>query len=115
MGEAGQGRMGPHRQKKLGREDLGAFRNRVSLQADGQQMSMTMALARMLAALLKGGALGPCNLQPKRGPAGPQGRRGGALEPPALKPAATRAPSRGGSARVFVRGSGRGQPRLQPG
>ncbi|GAP35449.1 alpha-ketoglutarate dehydrogenase [Ideonella sakaiensis] len=118
MGEAGQGRMTTHQQKKLGREDLLAFRDRFrlplsdeqvarldffrppddspemrhlrarraalggplpqrsargdalrvpplaawgsfALQADGKEMSTTMAFVRLLTALLKDPALGP--------------------------------------------------------
>ncbi len=118
MGEAGQGRMTTHQQKKLGDEDLIAFRNRFNLpltdeqacrldffkpaddspemrhllerraalggaiparradtavvavpplaryagfalQADGKEMSTTMAFVRLLGALLKDEALGP--------------------------------------------------------
>ncbi|MCA0244535.1 MAG: alpha-ketoglutarate dehydrogenase [Proteobacteria bacterium] len=118
MGQAGQGRMTTHQQKKLEREDLIAFRNRFALplsdeqaaalafvkpaddsaemrylrqrraalggslparraraealpvpeieryagfalQADGKEMSTTMAFVRMLTALLKDAALGP--------------------------------------------------------
>jgi pyruvate dehydrogenase E1 component len=118
MGEAGQGRMTTHQQKKLERNDLVAFRNRFSLplddeaaaslafhkpaddsaemrylrarrealggplparrssapplvvpqpsvyaafalQAEGKEMSTTMAFVRMLTALLKDAALGP--------------------------------------------------------
>ncbi|WP_395703580.1 alpha-ketoglutarate dehydrogenase [Aquabacterium sp.] len=118
MGDAGQGRMTTHQQKKLEREDLIAFRNRFDLplsdeqaatlafykpaddspemrylharraalggalparrtqaapvpvpalegygrfatQAEGKEMSTTMAFVRMLTALLKDGALGP--------------------------------------------------------
>jgi pyruvate dehydrogenase E1 component len=118
MGEAGQGRMTTHQQKKLEREDLIAFRNRFQLplsddqaanlefyrpaddsaemrylrehraalggslparrpqaapvavpalsrygefatQADGKEMSTTMAFVRMLTGLLKDGTLGP--------------------------------------------------------
>lgn len=75
MGKAGQGRMSLHRQKKLDREDLVAFRKRVALQADGQEMKMTMVLVRMLTALPKDGALGPRNLQPTHAPEGPAGGR----------------------------------------
>jgi len=118
MGEAGQGRMATHQQKKLGDDDLIAFRNRFhlpltdeqatrlefvkpaddspemrylrerrealggcvpvrrteaavvpvppierqatfALQADGKEMSTTMAFVRILGALLKDPALGP--------------------------------------------------------
>src|SRR3989344_4281412 len=82
MGTAGQGKMTTHSQKKLDETDLIELRNRgylprrettcaalpvpaiesyaqFALQADGKEMSTTMAFVRMLGTLLKDATLGP--------------------------------------------------------